>query len=145
FFSGQDVNRWDYVMTKSAEEMNSPQETVAAQRALLEDMARLASNGVCRHAALSRYFGQAYEKDNCGACDVCLGELEAISDSGEVAEKVIAAVDDLGQRFGVGHVLDVLLGAHTERIGALGHDRLVSFGSLKDRDRKLLQSLVYQL
>jgi ATP-dependent DNA helicase RecQ len=40
-------------------------------------MQRFASSAECRHAALSRYFGQAYPEESCGACDVCLGERQA--------------------------------------------------------------------
>src|SRR5205807_1847186 len=106
FHSAQDYSRWDRIMARSAEESAQPAETLAAQRQLLEDMHRLASGPVCRHAALSRYFGQAYEHTSCGACDVCLEEVETMAGAGELAQKVIACVSDLRERFGVGHVVD---------------------------------------
>jgi ATP-dependent DNA helicase RecQ len=145
FYSGADYSRWDYIMTKSAEDAELPRETQAAQKQLLDDIQRLASSSLCRHAALSRYFGQAYEGKSCGACDVCLNEVEMIAGSTELAQKALACVADVRQRFGVGHVVDVLLGAQTERIRDLGHSELPSFGALKKHDKKTVQSLLYQL
>ena len=52
---------------------------------LLTHIKRLCHSVHCRHAALSNYFGQDYPKPNCGACDICLGELDAMADSTVVA------------------------------------------------------------
>ncbi len=144
-YSGQDFIRWQFLVNKSAEESQQPAETAAAQRQLLDDMQRLATSAGCRHAALSRYFGQSYEIPNCGACDVCLGEVETIGEAAEFARKVIACISDLGQRFGVGHVVDVLVGARSERIRELGHGDLPSYAGLRELDRKTVQSVVFQM
>jgi len=66
-YSRSDTRRWSFIM----EQAGTAPEVLQAQKALLHDMRRICETPVCRHAALSRYFGQRYEKENCGACDVC--------------------------------------------------------------------------
>ncbi len=145
FYSAADVMKWDSLFTRSAAEAGAPQETVTAQQALLRGMQRYCRALGCRHAALSEYFGQVYEKTDCGACDVCLGEVEGMADATVPARKILSCVARVRQGFGVGHVVDVLLGADTDRIRRLGHDELSTYGLMHDVSRKTLQSMVYQL
>ncbi|HXH23313.1 MAG TPA: ATP-dependent DNA helicase RecQ, partial [Dehalococcoidia bacterium] len=73
-FSPADSNRWSFILGQS----ESSPEVLQAQRALVRDMRNFCESPVCRHVALSRYFGQTLETENCGACDVCRpGEAEA--------------------------------------------------------------------
>ena len=76
---------------------------------------------------------------------VSLGEVEGVADSTVLAQKVLACVARVEQRFGVEHVVDVLGGASSERVGPLGHEKLSTYGLLKDLPRKTLTNLVYQL
>ena len=99
----------------------------------------------CRHRALSEYFGQEYRQPNCGACDVCLGEVEGLVDATVESRKILSCVARVGQRFGIGHVVDVLAGADTERVRGLGHDQLSTAGILRDVPRKHLTTMVYEL
>jgi ATP-dependent DNA helicase RecQ len=108
-------------------------------------MRRFATVVRCRHAALSGYFGETYQGANCGACDVCLGEVEGVADSTVLAQKVLSCVARVEQRFGVEHVVDVLSGASSERIRRWSHEKLSTYGILKDLPRKTLTNLVYQL
>ncbi len=81
----------------------------------------------------------------CGACDVCLGETEGLVDGTRDAQMILSCVARVEQRYGMGHVVDVLRGADTERIRSLGHDRLSTWGLMKDRDRKEVMYLAFQL
>ncbi|MPZ50335.1 MAG: RecQ family ATP-dependent DNA helicase [Dehalococcoidia bacterium] len=72
FYSPADFRRWESVLRRGGDEGGEAQANT--QIALLAEMQRLAAAGECRHRALSRYFGQEYERPACGACDVCLGE-----------------------------------------------------------------------
>jgi ATP-dependent DNA helicase RecQ len=76
---------------------------------------------------------------------VCLDEVEDLTDSTVLAQKVLSCVARAGQRFGVGHIVEVLQGADTQAIRRLGHQNLSTYGLLKDLPQKTLQSLVYQL
>ena len=80
----------------------------------------------------SRYFGED-RAEPCGNCDVCLEPPETF-DGTEPAQKALSAVYRTGQRFGAGHLIDVLRGETNERIERLGHDRLSVFGIGKELD-----------
>jgi ATP-dependent DNA helicase RecQ len=147
-YSAADVIRWRALLEREAgrEGADRPaDERHVAAETLLEHMRRFCAPGRCRHAALTEYFGQAYEEPGCGACDTCLGEAEELEDGTEAAQKILSCVARTGERFGVGHVVDVLRGADTERVRTLGHDALSTHGILKDAGKKELTSQVYQL
>ncbi len=145
FYSAADVIRWRNLLERSAEEKAAPANVVESGKLLLEEMRRFATVVRCRHAALSAYFGEVYPGENCGACDFCLGEVEGVRDSTVLAQKVLSCVARVEQRFGVEHVVDVLSGASSERILRWGHEKLSTYGILKDVPRKTLTNLVYQL
>ena len=83
----------------------------AAGDELLRHMQRFAGGLACRHRTLSEYFGQTYPRDNCGACDVCLDEVEGIADATVTAQKILSCVARAGEGFGVMHIVDILAGA----------------------------------
>jgi len=145
FYSAADVIRWQNLIERSAEEKLAAPEVVESGKQLLEEMRRFATVVRCRHAALSAYFGETYQGANCGACDFCLGEVEGVADSTVLAQKVLSCVARVEQRFGVEHVVDVLSGASSERMRRWGHEKLSTYGLLKDVPRKTLTNLVYQL
>jgi ATP-dependent DNA helicase RecQ len=97
----------------------------------------------CRRAVLLGYFGEAAE-GSCGNCDVCLHGV-ATYDGTVSAQKALSAVARTGQRFGAGHVVDVLLGRTNERVTALGHDRLPTFGVGRDLPERTWRSVLRQL
>jgi ATP-dependent DNA helicase RecQ len=108
-------------------------------------MRRFCAAVECRHRGLSEYFGQALRKAECGACDVCLNELDGIDDATVNAQKILSCVARTGQRFGAEHIVDVLLGANTERIRRWNHQEVKTYGLMKESDRKSLMNMVYQL
>ena len=85
----------------------------------------------CRRSYLLRYFGEAWEQEDCQACDVCLTPREEF-DATEIAQKILSAVVRTGERFGAGHVIRVLRGSGAKRIKELGHDRLSVYGIVDD-------------
>jgi ATP-dependent DNA helicase RecQ len=145
FYSAADAIRWRSLMERSAEESGTAPEVVESGKELLEEMRRFATVVRCRHAGLSAYFGETYQHANCGACDFCLDEVEGVADSTVLAQKVLSCVARVEQRFGVEHVVDVLSGASSERMRRWGHEKLSTYGILKDLPRKTLTNLVYQL
>ena len=89
-------------------------------------MAGFAEAVTCRRRILLGYFGEKME-DDCGNCDICLDPPERF-DATEEARKALSCVYRVGQRFGAGHVIDVLRGADTDRIRTLGHGSLSTYG-----------------
>ena len=92
----------------------------------LNAMVGFADAQTCRRRVLLGYFGEPLERD-CGNCDICLDPPECY-DATLDAQKALSCVYRVGQRFGMGHVVDVLRGAHTTRIRQLGHDHLSTYG-----------------
>jgi ATP-dependent DNA helicase RecQ len=111
----------------------------------LGEMYAFCQQAVCRHRALVTYFGQPYPRDNCGACDVCLGETVQSGDTAGVAARIVEAVAELRGRFGATHVADVLAGAATGRVGQLGHERLASYGALRGEKKAQVRAWIDQL
>lgn len=159
FYSLADVIRWEGLIAKTAEDADAARrnrepeapeqdragEIIASMTHLLRQMQQLCSRPECRHKMLSEYFGQAYAAASCGACDVCLEEMEGLAEATVAAQKILSCVAKVRERFGAGHVVDVLVGANTQRIRSYGHDQLSTYGLMKEVDKKTLANLIYQL
>jgi ATP-dependent DNA helicase RecQ len=144
-YTAGDVMRWEGLMSKSAQESEEPVEVLAVQMQHLREMQRYAGVAACRHKMLSEHFDQPYDLPDCGACDVCLGEVEGIENATVVAQKILSCVARVEQRFGVGHVADVLLGADTEMVRRCRHEQLSTYGLLKEHGKKEVQGWIFQL
>jgi ATP-dependent DNA helicase RecQ len=144
-YSAADAMRWESLIEKSSLDAREPSEVITASRDLLEHMRRLCTSVLCRHKQLSEYFGQSYAAANCAACDVCLNEVEGLADATVTAQKILSCVARAGERFGGEHIVDVLLGASTERVRRWGHEKLSTHGLMKGTDRKSLTNMLYQL
>jgi ATP-dependent DNA helicase RecQ len=136
--SAADFRKWRAMLEKNGELSD-------ARRMLLRDIERYAASVGCRHKRLVGYFGEAFDKDDCGACDYCLGELEAVADSVTVARKILSAVARVGQRFGAAHVTNVLRGSDSEQVRSRGHHELSVFGLMKDASIDELRGYLDQL
>ncbi len=144
FYSAADAMKWRQLMERSVGP-EGPGEALAAQIELLNEASRFFGGLVCRHRGLVEYFGQRYEPKSCGACDICLGEVEDLAESTVTAQKILSCVARVGERFGAGHVAEVLIGSNTERIKRFGHDRLSTYNLMPDFDKKALMNLALQL
>ena len=137
-YSGADFLKWRTMLERNGE-------LTEATLALMRDMERYATGVVCRHRQLVRYFGEEYPRASCGACDVCLGELELVDDPVLMARKVLSGVARVEQRFGAGHVTAVLRGQATAAVKSRGHDTLSTFGLLADRSAAEVRGYLEQL
>ena len=145
FYSAADVMRWHSLMERSAEETQAARGSGRERQATARSDASLRHRLRCRHATLSGYFGETYQASSCGACDFCLGEVEGVADATTLAQKVLSCVARVEQRFGVEHVVDVLVGADNERVRRWRHEQLSTYGLLKDTPRKTVTNAIYQL
>ena len=105
----------------------------AAALAKLDAMYRYCRTLACRHHTLVEYFGETpASREACGACDVCLGEHALLPDSTLVARKILSGVARVQERFGTKYVAEVLHGSQNAKIVANGHDRLSTWGLLRE-------------
>nr|WP_052105111.1 DNA helicase RecQ [Cellulomonas bogoriensis] len=111
----------------------------------LDAMLALCETVECRRVQLLAYFGQ--DSGPCGNCDTCLSPPESF-DGTVPAQKLLSAVvrlDQRGQRYGAGHVVDILLGRTTPRVTQLGHTDLTVFGIGQDLGEGEWRGVVRQL
>jgi ATP-dependent DNA helicase RecQ len=113
------------------------------ERHKLNALLGFCETATCRRQVLLGYFG---ERDHppCGNCDNCLRPAR-VWDGLVVAQKALSAVFRTGQRFGVGHLVDVLRGELTERVRQFGHDKIKTFGVGTELDKKEWQAVFRQL
>ncbi len=124
-YSTADFLKWRVMLERNGE-------LTDARRTLLRDMERYAASVGCRHRHLVGYFGETLTKTDCGACDFCLAELEAVPDPVTLARKILSCVARVGQRFGAAHITNVLRGNAGETVTSRGHETLSTFGLLAD-------------
>ncbi|WP_395012635.1 DNA helicase RecQ [Devosia sp.] len=125
------------------DEGGAPEEVKRVERAKLEALLAVCETAGCRRQALLAHFGEAHA-GGCGNCDTCLSPVDSW-DGTEAAITAMAAIYRTGQRFGAGHVVDVLTGKPTERTARFGHDQLPVFGAGRDTDARTWQSVLRQL
>jgi ATP-dependent DNA helicase RecQ len=97
----------------------------------------------CRRQALLRWFGEEHA-GACSNCDNCLSPPQSW-DGTDAARKALSAIYRTGQRFGVGHLVDVLRGANTEKVQQFRHTELAVFGIGADLDDRQWRSVFRQL
>ena len=113
------------------------------ERAKLDALLGYAETTNCRRQRLLAYFGETLTSP-CGNCDNCL-EPAQTWDGTVVAQKALSCVLRTGQRYGVGHLIAVLRGAEDERVRALRHHGLSTFGIGADLDERQWRSVFRQL
>jgi ATP-dependent DNA helicase RecQ len=138
-YSGRDTMVWRDLIKKG--------DNAAAAGALesLTAMEQFCGSVTCRHRAIVAYFGQELEAENCGACDVCLGELDLVDDAVVLSQKILSCVLRLEQRFGADYTAKVLAGSSEARILELGHDRLSTYGLLSEHPASVIREWIEQL
>jgi ATP-dependent DNA helicase RecQ len=96
----------------------------------------------CRRQILLGYFGE--NSGPCGNCDNCLA-TEPLTDGAAAGRLILAAIAATGERFGAGHIADILRGQETEKILARNHHKLECFGHGQAQKKEQWQSLIRQL
>ncbi|PZE78395.1 MULTISPECIES: DNA helicase RecQ [unclassified Curtobacterium] len=112
----------------------------------LDAMLALCETVECRRVRLLAYFGQ--ESTPCGNCDTCIAPPEAW-DGTVPAQKLLSTVVRLdrerGQRYGAGHIVDILVGKQSPRVQELRHESLATFGIGQDLSEGEWRGVVRQL
>ncbi len=113
------------------------------ERGKLEALLGFCETSNCRRQVLLHYFNETLAQP-CGNCDTCLDPVERW-DGTVAAQKALSAVYRTGQRYGAGHLIDVLLGNATEKVVQQAHDALKTFGVGTDLSKTEWQSVYRQL
>lgn len=120
----------------------APAERKQADHGRLNALLGLAEARRCRRRVLLRYFGDATE--GCGNCDLCDSPPE-LFDGTTAVRMALSAILRTEERFGSGHLIDILLGNATDKIRAKGHEKLQTFGVGKDYNRGQWQAIFRQM
>ncbi len=121
----------------------SSDEIKRVERAKLNALLAICETAGCRRQAILAHFGEAHA-GGCGNCDTCLKPVETW-DGTEAAIKALAAVYRTGERFGTGHLIDVLTGNENEKTIRFGHVDMPVFGAGRELPAKTWQSVYRQL
>ncbi|MGV8961142.1 MAG: DNA helicase RecQ [Stenotrophomonas sp.] len=134
----------DVVLLKQMiEQGEASEERKQLERGKLDHLLGYCESMQCRRQVLLAGFGETYPKP-CGNCDNCLTPAAAW-DATVAAQKALSCVYRSGQRFGVGHLIDILRGSDNEKIRQLGHEKLSTYGIGSDLDARTWRSVFRQL
>ena len=114
-----------------------------SEQSKLDAMLGLCEITHCRRQAILSYFNED-SASSCGNCDNCL-EPVATFDGTEVARKALSCIYRSGQRYGVAHLIDILMGKPTDKIKTAGHDKISTFALGQELDQKQWRSVYRQL
>jgi ATP-dependent DNA helicase RecQ len=99
----------------------------------------------CRRGPLLTYFGEATEIKNCSNCDNCTSAPTDHVDITVLAKKFIACVKQVNEKFGAGHIADILLGSKNEKVLRWSHEKLSTYGTGGELNRKQWMHIARQL
>ncbi len=138
YYSYKDVSKLEHLMRDKP----LSEREVGAQ--LINETVAYAESSVCRRKVLLHYFGEDWNKENCGNCDNCRNTKEKIETKDDVikALKVIKALDE---RFVTDYTINVIMGKLTPQITMFRHEGLPEFGIGKDKDAHFWNSLIRQM
>ncbi|MCD4788650.1 MAG: DNA helicase RecQ [Bacteroidales bacterium] len=137
FYSYDDIQKLEKFMK------GKPVAEQEIAKQLLQETVSYAESSVCRHRQLLHYFGEEYDRDNCGACDNCLHPKEKFEGQ-DYVKIVLNAVLEVKQLFKSNHLINILVGKNTATIKSFKHNKLKSFGRGMDYDDKFWNAVIRQ-
>lgn len=137
FYSRQDLKKLEKFME------GKPVAEQDIGRQLLKETAAYAESSLCRRKLLLHYFGENYERDNCGNCDNCLHPKEKV-EAKKVLLNVLEVVLATKENFADDYIKDILLGNRTENVSDYHHDELECFGCCEETNERLLNAVIRQ-
>ena len=137
FYSRKDLDKLEKFM------QGKPIAEQEIGKQLLLETRDYAESSVCRRRSLLHYFGESYERDNCGNCDNCLKPKKRV-EAGEELRAAIETILTLRERFKPEYIAHVMMGDATNEIQGYKHNELEVFGCANDRDEKFLMAVIRQ-
>ena len=139
FFGRGDIPKIRYFIDRIADER---ERSIALEK--LRQTVKYASHNVCRRRQLLEYFGERYKDENCKTCDICTGTVKMVDITID-AQIVMSAISRTDQRFGAGHIIDIVTGADTKRIRGFQHDKIKTYGAGRHKDKNHWRFIVDEL
>lgn len=139
-YSYSDVAKINYFI----DQKEGDEKRVAIQH--LDAIVRFAEDErTCRRKPLLNYFGESYEADNCSNCDNCTSAPTPLADITVYAQKFLSCVKRADEKFGAGHIVDILLGSKNEKVMRWEHDKLSTYGIGGELTKKQWMHIARQL
>lgn len=138
FYSGGDAFTWQRILEKSGD--SSREQGLRS----IKQMSDYCCSVTCRHRQLVEHFGQEWRAE-CQACDVCLGKLKVAPDALVISQKILSCVLRCKQSFGAEHISKVLTGSDDPKVHKYGHEKLSTWGLLKDFSKSQVRNWIDQL
>ena len=140
FYSYSDVVKINYFINQK----NGAEKRIAIQH--LDAIVRYAEDErTCRRKPLLTYFGESYEAENCSNCDNCTSAPTPLTDITIYAQKFLSCVKRADEKFGAGHIADILLGSKNEKVLRWKHDKLSTYGIGRELTKKQWMHVARQL
>jgi ATP-dependent DNA helicase RecQ len=137
FYSSKDLDKLEKFME------GKPVAEQDIGRQLLVETAAYAETSVCRRKMLLHYFGETYDRENCGNCDNCLHPKTKIEAMNQLVT-VLQVIQRIKENFRSDYVIDFIIGKETEEIIAHKHHELDEFGIGEDDDPKIWNPVIRQ-
>jgi ATP-dependent DNA helicase RecQ len=139
-YSYADVAKLNYFI----DQKTGSEKRVAAQH--LDAIVRYAEDEMgCRRKPLLNYFGESLSADNCSSCDNCTSAPAPLTDITIYAQKFLSCVKRADEKFGAGHIADILLGSENEKVLRWEHNKLSTYGIGSELTRKQWMHIGRQL
>jgi ATP-dependent DNA helicase RecQ len=140
FYSYSDAAKISYFI----DQKEGNEKRVAIQH--LNDIVRYAEDELtCRRKPLLNYFGESAAFDNCSNCDNCTSAPTPLADITIFAQKFLSCVKRAEEKFGAGHITDILLGSENEKVLRWEHNKLSTYGIGKELTKKQWMHIARQL
>lgn len=137
FYSNKDLQKLDKFM------QGKPVAEQEIGKELLLETAAYAESSVCRRKSLLHYFGETYDKENCGNCDNCINPKKQV-EAQELLSMVLETVVAVKEKFKTDHIIDVLSGNETSDVVSYKHNELELFGMGAEEDEKIWNAVIRQ-
>ena len=139
-YSYSDVAKINYFI----DQKEGNEKRVAIQH--LDAIVRYAEDEMtCRRKPLLNYFGESYSANTCSNCDNCTSAPTALTDITVFAQKFLSCVKRADEKFGAGHIVDILLGSKNEKVIRWEHDKLSTHGIGTELTKKQWMHIARQL
>ena len=139
FPSGRDIPTWQFIFSEQPEAVRKSSE------ASLRSMLDYADGVTCRHRALVQHFGQDLPADCGDSCDLCLGEISFVESPLRIAQIILSSIHRQGERFGSEYTGRVVTGNMDDRVTRNGHEKLSTYGLLKEHAITTVQDWIGDL
>lgn len=121
-FSYSDTQKIRYFINQKEDE----EKKIAEQH--LKSLLKFLEATECRRKPLLSYFGETYEKDECGMCDNCLSMDAEVEDLTVQAQKFLSCIVRTDETYGANYIADVLRGSKSKKVLENDHDELSTYG-----------------